>query len=341
MHRIISTSLFFALNTLIVCAQNTSEIKTMKIWKNGAYTSFDISETDSITFSEEEENSEILTPSEIVSDYGEEMLKNAKSEVYVRFREFYEQEQTLESYALGLREGNVITPESELISSCWSKGYSVVALCNNAIQIINNRNYSSNPENYYAQFRCMRELTLYMMSQLWGDIPAPDKVITEIDNIYEASRYDILENAYLTIEGYKDRFTDDSDYYLNAQNYLPFMREIEIELEDYGHPYRYNYQTLNTRFRLWADGSAALTVIDEDSWTMLLKEKDSTTDYNAFAEELLASFGKRYGVWKAMVRIGKATPKNGMESCLLFPKPQSEIQLNPNIHQNEGYVLTR
>lgn len=325
--------------TLSLCAQNSSETRSMRVWKNGTFTSYNINEVDSVTFSTEtaeDEDSVIVSPD--IYDNSEEQLKGFVAGMYKMFGEFYQQEQILESYALGLQNGNVITPENSQISSCWTKGYNLVANCNYATQNFSSKSYPFNPEKYFAQIECIREITLYMMSQLWGDIPAPDKVITDFENVYETSKINILGRAYGALNAYRERMTDDSDYYLNSKNILPIMREIEIELEEYGYQYKYNYPNLDTRFKIRVEGTGNdMTVVDKNSWTMLLKEKDTATEYNAFADELLNSFGKRYGVWRAMVRIGKATPRNGMSPCLLFPKPINELLLNPHEHQNEGY----
>lgn len=339
MNRFYHILLFAIFGTLSLYAQSSSETKSMRVWKNGTFTSYNINEVDSVTFSTEtaEDKDTVIVLPEIY-DNSEEQLKAFIAGMYRMFGEFYQQEQILESYALGLQNGNVISPENSLISSCWTKGYSLVANSNYAIQNFSSKSYPFNPEKYFAQIECLREITLYMMSQLWGDIPAPDKVITEFENVYETSRINILGRAYGALNAYRERMTDDSDYYLNSKNILPIMREIEIELAEYGYRYKYNYPNLDTRFKIWADGTGSdMTVVDENSWTMLLKEKDAATEYNTFAGELLTSFGKRYGVWRAMVRIGKATPRNGMAPCLLFPKPIDELQLNPHVHQNEGY----
>lgn len=341
MNRIYLILLLALMNMLPICAQNSSDTKSMRVWKNGSYSAYNINEVDSVTFSTDsadEIDTEIVEPD--IHDSSEEQLKAFVAGMYKMFGDFYQQEQTLESYALGLQNGNVITPENSLISSCWTKGYSVVANCNNAIQIFYSKSYPFNPEKYFAQIECLREITLYMMSQLWGDIPAPDKVITEFENVYETRRINILGRTYGAFEAYGERMTDNSDYYLNRKNILPLMREIEIEriFALYDSRYKYNYPNLDTRFKIWIDDNTTeITVIDENSWTMLLKETDASTDYNELADELLQSFGKRYGVWRAMVRIGKATPKNGMSPCLLFPKPKTELLLNPNLTQNEGY----
>ena len=331
----IQFALLFLFATLSVFAQSSSETMKMRIWRGGTFTSYEINEVDSVTFSSEstEDPDAIVTPDIFYNT--EEQLQALLNGIYMNFSQFYQQEQLLESYALGLQEGYVITPESNVINTCWTKGYSVVATCNYAIQNLSSSSFSFNPEKYFAQIECIKAITLYMMSQLWGDIPFPDKDMTEYENIYETSRINVIGRAYGALKAYRERLTNQNDYYINNQNVIPFMREMEIEL---GTSYQYNYTSYDTRFYITIDGPEnTINVIDSDSWSMLINEKQESTDYTLFTTELMESFGKRYGVWRAMVRIGKATPKNGMSSCLFFPKPKNELLLNPCLTQNEGY----
>lgn len=337
MHRyFVFLSLIFC--TLLTFGQSTNSKLKMKVWRNGSSTAYTLSEVDSVTFSNDtldQPETNITIEDNFYSS--EENLKQALNGVYAKFVNFYQCEKQLEYYALGLDTyNNIISPESSLISSCWANGYSLVAFCNNTIQGIKGlNNFSFNPDKYMYHFLCIRDLTLYMMTQLWGDIPAPDHVVDVAENIYEDNRLNIIQRAYSTFDSYRMYMTDTNEYYLNSQNMLPLMREMEIELCV---PYKYNYTEVNTTFHLWVDGNdSGINVVDEKSWSMLMQEKNTETDIDAFAQELLASCGKRYGVWRAMVRIGKATPHNGMSACLYFPKPKTELMANPNEHQNEGY----
>lgn len=44
-----------------------------------------------------------------------------------------------------------------------------------------------------------------------------------------------------------------------------------------------------------------------------------------------------YGIWNALVRLGKAPIENGMQPSLLFPIPQQALTTTPNMKQNVGY----
>ena len=342
MNRIYLLLLFAIMNMLPICAQNSSEVISMRVWSNGSYSSFDVANVDSVTFV----NVTDVTPGGTITDdtfwQTESDVQQVLLSSYLQFQSFITLEKRL--VELAINGGNErISPTSATINDAWSKGYNTIARCNVLIDAVEKMDATLDVKKYAIHAKFLRAITYYMMAQLWGNIPyVQTSSMEEAVNPTIATQQGIINDSYYFMKYNLDELVDlfNSDVQaINPTNIRQFMNEIGLYVDGA----TFDYNPIHTDFIMNLDNNqGTYPIVDAIFSDLIMKEY-----YKAATAAELSAIWKnnmpRYGAWNALKRLGIITPdyvrelNNGMSMSLLFPIPRDAIMVIPNLKQNEGY----
>lgn len=321
--------------------------KTMKIWKDGNYTSFEITDVDSITYSED--SLPAVIP--VMPDQPSYMSMSEKDAqvfiagLYDMLRNFMLEEQVMESMALGKETGQEyeINPRNQHIANAYNKAYSTIRNSNTLISHLENNPVDFDKYAYISHAWCIRGLIYYTLAKLWGDVPFMDEKadVIEMSNIKKLPAQTIINNSYHDFQkalSYGKFHSFGTDAAFNSSNINHIYKEIAYESTG---TIEWGNDDANDFYIAGNDMNVAVKITDKTFYSLLVRSimnlNYQTTENKADIAKAYMDLFPHYGIWHSLKRLGLAERHNGMAECNLFPFPQNEVMMIPGLTQNPGY----
>lgn len=233
-----------------------------------------------------------------------------------------------------------LTPQSMAIKTLWESAYKLLSNTNNALSAVKNAPLDESFVNSFcAHLQALRGYTAYLLTSLWGEVPYYEVSVEIGQPLKPLKQTEILEAAWEGLESVGEPLFAPLEATLNRAAASLIRAEVALT----NHETKRALDVLSaidttpfaeeSIFACYSEGAVSQVCYTKNHIELLRREAEGDI------EGLSTAWGNLlYGRWQMLHRIGKAVELTGCEAHhRLLPIPDSELMMNPDLQQNEGY----